>query len=85
MCPGRPRRAGGGGGGAVAPPRPPPRHDGTTVRVAGGPTGADLLFLAGEPIGEPVVRSGPFVMSTPQQIARAHADHAAGRLGRYDD
>ncbi|MER5292404.1 pirin family protein [Streptomyces pharetrae] len=59
--------------------------DGTTVLVAGGPTGADLLFLAGEPISEPVVRSGPFVMNTPQQIARAHADHAAGRLGRYDD
>ncbi|MFF1409644.1 pirin family protein [Streptomyces sp. NPDC058289] len=60
-------------------------HDGDSVRVEGGPVGADLLFLSGEPIGEPVVRSGPFVMNTPQEIDRAFDDYANDRLGRYED
>ncbi|MET9885293.1 pirin family protein [Streptomyces sp. NPDC006430] len=60
-------------------------NDGATVRVEGGPVGADLLFLAGEPIGEPVFRSGPFVMNTPEEIDRAFDDYAEGSLGRYED
>ncbi|MFI6004264.1 pirin family protein [Streptomyces sp. NPDC051366] len=59
--------------------------DGDTVRVEGGPVGADLLFLTGEPIGEPVFRSGPFVMNTPEEIDQAFDDYAADRLGRYED
>ncbi|WP_327305601.1 pirin-like C-terminal cupin domain-containing protein [Streptomyces sp. NBC_01298] len=60
-------------------------HDGDSVRVEGGPVGTDLLFLSGEPIGEPVVRSGPFVMNTPQEIDRAFDDYANDRLGRSED
>ncbi|MFJ7270591.1 pirin family protein [Streptomyces sp. NPDC099050] len=59
-------------------------HDADSVRVEGGPVGTDLLFLSGEPIGEPVVRSGPFVMNTPQEIDRAFDDYANDRLGRYE-
>ncbi|MEU7553453.1 pirin family protein [Streptomyces sp. NPDC044571] len=59
--------------------------DGESVLVEGGPVGADLLFLTGEPIGEPVVRSGPFVMNTPEEIDQAFDDYAADRLGRYED
>ncbi|MET9962756.1 pirin family protein [Streptomyces sp. NPDC006326] len=59
--------------------------DGESVRVEGGPVGADLLFLTGEPIGEPVVRSGPFVMNTHEEIEQAFDDYAADRLGRYED
>ncbi|MEU6868704.1 pirin family protein [Streptomyces sp. NPDC046876] len=59
--------------------------DGDTVTVAGGPVGADLLFLSGEPIGEPVFRSGPFVMNTAEEIEQAFDDYAADRLGRYED
>ncbi|MDB5917098.1 MAG: nuclease [Massilia sp.] len=40
-----------------------------------------LLFGHAEPIGEPVVSHGPFVMNTREQIADAIADYQAGRFG----
>jgi redox-sensitive bicupin YhaK (pirin superfamily) len=43
--------------------------------------GAEVLLAAGEPIGEPVVRYGPFVMNTEQEIVEAIADFRAGRMG----
>lgn len=42
---------------------------------------ARLLLLAGQPLGEPVARYGPFVMNTEAEIMRAIADYRAGRLG----
>jgi redox-sensitive bicupin YhaK (pirin superfamily) len=45
---------------------------------------ADALFLAGEPIAEPVVAWGPFVMSTREEIVSARQDFLAGRMGRLD-
>jgi hypothetical protein len=42
---------------------------------------ADLLLLAGVPLGEPVVRWGPFVMNSSQQIQAALDDFHAGRMG----
>jgi len=44
-------------------------------------TGARLLFGHGQPINEPVVSYGPFVMNTPDEIRRAIADYQAGRMG----
>ncbi len=46
--------------------------------------GADLLLLAGAPLNEPVVRHGPFVMNTREEIEQALRDYRAGRLGRID-
>ncbi|HOB65197.1 pirin family protein [Ottowia sp.] len=43
---------------------------------------AKLLLLAGQPIDEPVVGYGPFVMNSPQQIAEAINDFNSGRFGR---
>jgi redox-sensitive bicupin YhaK (pirin superfamily) len=44
-------------------------------------TGAVLLFGHAEPIGEPVVSYGPFVMNTEVEIRKAIADYQAGRFG----
>ncbi len=43
---------------------------------------AKLLLLGGEPIDEPIVGEGPFVMNSEAEIGEAFADYRAGRLGR---
>src|SRR5690606_28129070 len=58
-------------------------RDGDTVR-AGNTRDRPLSFLllAGAPIREPVVRYGPFVMNTRDEIYQAIEDYHAGRMGR---
>jgi hypothetical protein len=41
-----------------------------------------LLLLSGEPIPEPIVGHGPFVMNTREQIEAAMHDFRSGRFGR---
>ena len=43
-------------------------NDGDTVELGATEDGTELLFLAAEPIGEPVARYGPFVMNTRQEL-----------------
>lgn len=43
---------------------------------------ASALVLGGEPIREPVVGRGPFVMNTDEEIRQAMLDYQAGRMGR---
>ncbi|MBY0451523.1 MAG: pirin family protein, partial [Bdellovibrionaceae bacterium] len=45
-------------------------------------TNAKILFLAGEPINEPIVGYGPFVMNTTKEISQAMADYESGLMGR---
>ena len=55
--------------------------DGTAVNIEAN-TDAKLLLLAGEPIDEPVVGYGPFVMNSQQEIAQAIADFNGGKFGQ---
>jgi redox-sensitive bicupin YhaK (pirin superfamily) len=55
-------------------------RDGDEVAIA-SVSGAELLLIAGVPLGEPVVRYGPFVMTTPGEIRQAMIDYQEGRFG----
>lgn len=53
--------------------------DGDEVRVRAG-TDTRLLYGHAEPIGEPVVAQGPFVMNSREEIAQAIRDYQAGKF-----
>ena len=66
----------------------PPRHV-VDVRadvpapLENGPDEAELLVLQGQPIGEPVVQHGPFVMNSREEIMQAFADYQRTRFGGW--
>lgn len=41
-----------------------------------------ILLLNGQPIDEPIVGHGPFVMNTAAEISQAMVDYRSGRMGR---
>ena len=55
-------------------------NDGTEIRVTSA-IGGELLLMAGEPIGEPIVIGGGFVMTSREEIEAAFADERSGRMG----
>ncbi|MGH6879997.1 pirin family protein [Hypericibacter sp.] len=54
--------------------------EGEALAMTAGAKGASAMLLAAAPIGEPVVRHGPFVMNTREEIQQALEDYYLGRL-----
>lgn len=56
-------------------------REGTEVDVH-APSTATLLILTGQPIDEPIVGHGPFVMNSEAEIGQAFEDFRSGRFGK---
>jgi redox-sensitive bicupin YhaK (pirin superfamily) len=54
-------------------------HDGDGIRIEAN-SDAVLLLLSGQPLDEPIVGHGPFVMNTEAQIVQAFDDFRQGRF-----
>jgi len=54
--------------------------EGQEVVLEAGTAGARLLLVAGRPLGEPIVRHGPFVMNSEAEIRQAIMDYRSGRF-----
>jgi quercetin 2,3-dioxygenase len=51
--------------------------------IENGPGETELLLLQGRPIGEPVVKHGPFVMNTREEIQQAFSDYRRTGFGGW--
>ena len=52
--------------------------DGVVLEVA---SDAKVLLISGQPLNEPIVQHGPFVMNTQQEIYQAVNDFQTGHFG----
>jgi quercetin 2,3-dioxygenase len=59
-------------------------RDGSSLTIAAS-TDATVLLMSGEPIDEPIVGRGPFVMNTLTEIQQAFEDYQLGRMGDLVD
>lgn len=55
--------------------------DGDAVTLSAGTDPLEVLLIGGAPLNEPIVRHGPFVMNTEDEIRQAIVDYQAGRMG----
>ena len=53
---------------------------GDLLRLRASDNGARLIVVAGRPLREPVMRHGPFVMNTKQELMQAFVDYQEGRF-----
>jgi redox-sensitive bicupin YhaK (pirin superfamily) len=75
----------GGGGTAATAPRLLLFADGDEVRVESDEQPARFLLVSGKPLGEPIARYGPFVMTTRAEIEQALRDLRADEFVWRDD
>ena len=66
--------------GQIAIPRNQPGADGVRFTPPEGGQAAQILFVAGAPLREPIALYGPFVMNTTQELHQAVADFQRGVL-----
>jgi redox-sensitive bicupin YhaK (pirin superfamily) len=59
-------------------------NDGTELEIDAAED-SHVILLSGEPIAEPIVQYGPFVMNTPQEILEAVRDVSAGKFGEVPE
>ncbi|MFM2048493.1 MAG: hypothetical protein RI955_1041 [Bacteroidota bacterium] len=60
------------------------KNDGETIELT-ATENTKLLVLSGEPIDEPIVPYGPFVMNTKEEIMQAYNDFNTGKFGVLED
>lgn len=60
------------------------KNDGTDIHLEANED-AVILILSGEPINEPIVPYGPFVMNTREEIIQAYDDFNNGKFGHLED
>jgi hypothetical protein len=60
------------------------KHDGETIQIE-AIKDSIVLILSGEPINEPVVSHGPFLMNTAGEIQEAYNDYNSGKFGYLED
>ncbi len=60
------------------------KNEGTEIIVE-TISGAVALLLSGEPINEPIVAYGPFLMNTKEEIIQAYDDVNNGKFGTLED
>jgi len=53
---------------------------GEQLHLSAGSDGARLILVAGRPLREPVMRHGPFVMNTREELMQAFVDFQEGRF-----
>jgi len=54
---------------------------GSELKIA-AETDTTALLLSGQPLNEPIVGYGPFVMNTEEEIRQAYSDYKSGKMGR---
>ncbi|MBW7856721.1 MAG: pirin family protein [Leptonema sp. (in: Bacteria)] len=54
---------------------------GDSIQLKGTGVLNRFLLIGGQPIGEPIARSGPFVMNTKDEIMQAYTDYQTGNFG----
>ncbi|KAG0033654.1 hypothetical protein BGZ81_007781 [Podila clonocystis] len=56
-------------------------EEGETVKIETKDEEAHFIFIAGEPLKEPIVQHGPFVMNTREEIYETFQDYQQGKNG----
>ena len=59
-------------------------NDGERFEVESGDEGLEIFVLAGEPLNEPVVKQGSFVMTNKTELILAYGEYKNGKFGREE-